>query len=54
MDKNGYLHSYEICEYADRCKDDCNGKNPLREGNFSCGLRRGLLISDGYNVLYCQ
>ena len=40
------LQPHEICEFAKDCLDNCNGKNPNREGTFSCGLRRGLLIAN--------
>jgi len=34
------------------CKQECSGKDIHRTSKLSCGLRRGLLIADGFEVMY--
>jgi hypothetical protein len=50
--KYGLLKPLEICEYANSCEHTCNGKNEQRDCTFSCGLRRGLLMVDGFSVKF--
>jgi len=50
--KGGHLKPFEICEYANTCKQECSGKDANRISKLSCGLRRGLLIADGFEVVY--
>jgi hypothetical protein len=50
--KGGLLKPFAVCEYWDRCNQICNGKNQNRDNTFSCGRRRGLLIAEGYKVIY--
>lgn len=51
--KSGTLKQYEVCEYVSECdREDCHGKNETRDNKFSCGLRRWLLIRDGFLVDY--
>lgn len=50
------LEPFELCEFVDSCNRDkdfefikdkqeiCQGKNPDRNTEFSCALRRGLLM----------
>lgn len=49
--KNAYLKPNEVCEYNHRCSK-CNGRNHNWQNRFSCGLRRGLLICDGYKIIW--
>jgi len=50
--KGGLLKPFEICEFSEGCKQECLGKDSNRKSKFSCGLRRGLLIADGFEVRY--
>jgi hypothetical protein len=50
--KSSSLKPLEICEYASTCEHTCNGKNEQRDCTFSCGLRRGLLMCDGYDIKF--
>lgn len=33
-----------LCEFADKCRDNCTGKDAERETSLSCGLRRFVLF----------
>jgi len=48
----GLLSQYEVCEFADKCNQECFGKDSNRKTKFSCALRRGFLIENGYEVMY--
>lgn len=49
--KKSRLQSKQICEFVTLCRQqECNGRNKDREGIFSCGLRRGFLIADGFKI----
>lgn len=50
--KSSLLKPFEICEYTYSCEHKCNGKNEHRDCTFSCGLRRGLLICNGYDIKF--
>lgn len=50
--KGGLLKPFEICEYIGICRRICNGRNSDRNNTFSCALRRGLLIVNGFDVKY--
>lgn len=48
--KKARLQPFEVCEFAKKCKEQCNGKNANRECEFSCALRRILFTSRGIKV----
>ncbi len=50
--KGGLLKPFEVCEFADKCKDECHGRDQNRENKLSCGLRRGVLMANGFKVVY--
>lgn len=51
--KGGLLKPFEVCEFTSDCLvDKCLGKNNTRDTKFSCGLRRGVLISKDFKVIY--
>lgn len=41
-----YLDPFMVCEFAKKCQESCQGKDPDRSTRFSCGLRRGLLLME--------
>jgi len=51
--KGGHLAPNETCEYIYECKEDnCEGRNKNRKSKFNCTLRKALLMTDGYKVIY--
>lgn len=50
--KNSLLQPKEVCEFASKCGTNVchNGCNPDRENTYSCALRRGLLMAEGYEI----
>jgi len=51
--KGSHLKPNEVCEYIIKCGiKNCSGKDIDRKFELSCGLRRGFLIADGFDVVY--
>ena len=51
--KGSHLKPNEICEYTNKCGiNNCFGKDKNRKFELSCGLRRGFLIADGFEIVY--
>ena len=51
--KGSHLKPHEICEYINKCGiKNCSGKDINRKFELSCGLRRGFLITDGFEIVY--
>ena len=51
--KGSHLKPSEICEHTNKCGiKNCSGKDSNRKFELSCGLRRGFLIADGFEVVY--
>lgn len=50
--KAGLLKPFQLCEFVGLYPEECRGKDNTRANTFSCGKRRGVLMSDGYKVIY--
>ena len=51
--KGSNLKTNEVCEYTSKCGiKNCSGKDSNRKFELSCGLRRGFLIADGFEIVY--